>query len=146
VATRSPRGEQPEFHAEKSRDLKWYKINKKINKIKMTDISKMERKQTHHLAFQETEDLRKKGGDCGLTLSQNREQCSLLVGSAHSQIIVYGCKGKKVKVFLSYHLSGRLGTRCQRPQLLQGQHIEGGAHLLSLAALRSLILKRAGTH
>jgi len=26
VATRSPRGEQPEFHAEKSRDLKWYKI------------------------------------------------------------------------------------------------------------------------
>jgi len=26
VATRSPRGDQPEIHAEKSRDLKWYKI------------------------------------------------------------------------------------------------------------------------
>jgi len=28
----------------------------------------------------------------------------------------------------------------------RSQHIEGGAHLLSLAALLSLILKRAGTH
>jgi len=26
VVTRSPRGEQPKFHAEKSRDLNWYDI------------------------------------------------------------------------------------------------------------------------
>jgi len=46
----------------------------------------------------------------------------------------------KVKVKMSHNLCGRRGARRQRPQLLQ--HIEGGAHLLSLAALPSLTLKR----
>jgi len=43
-------------------------------------------------------------------------------------------------------LVGCRGVRRQRPHFSRGQHIEGGAHLLSLAALPSLTLKRAGTH
>jgi len=45
---------------------------------------------------------------------------------------------------ITYKVVGKRDVR--NLNFSRGQHVEGGAHLLSLAALPSLTLKRTGTH
>jgi len=73
-------------------------------------------------------------------------ECPLLLDTVSKQTIERpGARRVRVKRFpITYKVVGEPGIRDLN--FSRGQHIEGGAHLLSLAALNSMTLKRAGTH